>query len=314
MSSETFTTVHEDEPGSEWQELFRRFWPGYERWFLSQGAGRRPKKAACRAALEQYMPEFLPLWQRLIDLAVATGAPPDRAARFLSLYRPTPYLSACSQAVWIGDEPVLVRNYDYRPDLWEGVLLRSRWHGRGVLAVSDCLWGILDGLNDAGLAVSLSFGGRRVVGDGFGIPLVLRYLLEQCSTTAEAAAVLARVPSHMAYNVTAVDASGDFITAYLAPDRPPILRKWPLCTNHQEVQDWGEYTRASASLEREQHLAQLFADPLLTADSLIQAFRQAPLKSTDYARGFGTLYTAVYYPRRRQAWFLWPDGELRQSI
>ena len=27
---------------------------------------------------------------------------------------------------------------------------------------------------DAGLAVSLTFGGRRVVGDGFGVPLILR--------------------------------------------------------------------------------------------------------------------------------------------
>ena len=47
--------------------------------------------------------------------------------------------------------------------------------------MSDCLWGLLDGVNDAGLAVSLTFGGRRDVGDGFGIPIVVRYLLEVCS-------------------------------------------------------------------------------------------------------------------------------------
>ena len=48
--------------------------------------------------------------------------------------------------------------------------------------MSDCLWGLLDGVNDAGLAVSLTFGGRRVLGDGFGIPIVIRYLLETCET------------------------------------------------------------------------------------------------------------------------------------
>ena len=49
-----------------------------------------------------------------------------------------------------------------------------------MLGMSDCLWGLLDGVNDAGLAVSLTFGGRRDVGDGFAIPLVVRYLLETC--------------------------------------------------------------------------------------------------------------------------------------
>ena len=38
--------------------------------------------------------------------------------------------------------------------------------------MSDCLWGLLDGMNDDGLGVSLTFGGRRVLGDGFGIPIV----------------------------------------------------------------------------------------------------------------------------------------------
>ena len=60
--------------------------------------------------------------------------------------------------------------------------------------MSDCLWGLLDGMNDAGLAVSLTFGGRRALGDGFGIPLVVRYLLETCDDVAEARETLARLP------------------------------------------------------------------------------------------------------------------------
>ena len=59
--------------------------------------------------------------------------------------------------------------------------------------MSDCLWGLLDGINDSGLAVSLTFGGRKDVGDGFAIPLVVRYVLETCDTVAEARAALARV-------------------------------------------------------------------------------------------------------------------------
>ncbi len=66
--------------------------------------------------------------------------------------------------------------------------------------MSDGLWGLLDGMNAAGLVLSLTFGGRQVVGEGFGVPLILRYVLEFCRTTEEATEVLARIPCHMTYN------------------------------------------------------------------------------------------------------------------
>ena len=93
--------------------------------------------------------------------------------------------------------------------------------------MSDCLWGLLDGLNHAGLAASLTFGGRRAVGDGFWIPLVIRYLLETCETVAEAQAVLARVPVHAAQNVTLLDRTGAVVTACLSPDREPDFSEVP---------------------------------------------------------------------------------------
>ena len=55
------------------------------------------------------------------------------------------------------------------------------------------------------------------VGDGFGVPIVLRYVLEICETAEEAAKVLARVPIHMAYNVTALDRLGHRVTVHLSP-------------------------------------------------------------------------------------------------
>ena len=61
----------------------------------------------------------------------------------------------------VGEAPALVRNYDYSPDLCEWVVLSTAWTGLRVLGMSDCLWGLLDGMNDAGLAASLTFGGRR---------------------------------------------------------------------------------------------------------------------------------------------------------
>ena len=115
----------------------------------------------------------------------------------------------------------------------------------------DCLWGLLDGINDAGLAISLTFGGQRALGDGFSVPLVVRYLLEVCDTVAEAREKLATIPIHAAQNLTLLDRSGAFVTAYLGPDREPRFVDRPATTNHQERDEWPEYARAVRSYERE---------------------------------------------------------------
>lgn len=302
--------VREDVPGAVWRSLCERFWPAYERWFLKEGDAARPSLAQARASLARHMPALVPTWERLVELAGGG----ERVARFLSLYRPTPYLTGCSQAVWAGGEPVLVRNYDYAPALWEGTLLSTAWNGRRVVAMSDCLWGVLDGVNDAGLAVALAFGGRRVVGDGFGMPLILRYVLERAADADEAERVLRRLPTHMAYNVTVLDAAGRFFTAELSPDRPPEVHERPYATNHQHVRDWQEYADATASLERESYLAGRLADPHATSAVLVDAFLEPPLFSPHHRRGFGTLYTAVYYPRSGVAEYRWPGRVVRQSL
>ena len=305
-----FSAVDEAAAGRRWQELFQRHWPAYERWYLSEGIEARPTYAVCRRRLREYMPELVPTWERLCDLAGGG----DLAARFLSLWQPPAYLSACSQVAWSdGRSPLLVRNYDYAPALCEGVILRSHWQ-RPVFGMLDCLWGLLDGVNDAGLAVSLTFGGRRVVGEGFGVPLLLRYLLEFCETLEQASAVLARVPIHMAYNVTVCDQAGRFVTGFLAPDRPPQIKQVPIAANHQGRIDWHDYARATATMERERYLFFRLQERALDAERLVGCFLRPPLYTTAYENGFGTLYTAVYEPRLGRARYVWPDGSWSQSL
>ena len=200
----TFHAVSEPQPGERWQRRFEELWPGYRAWFLRDGDAARPSYAVARAMLATHMPELVPTWERLVDLAGGG----DLAARMLSLYGSPPLVSGCSQAVFTSPEPVLVRNYDFDPALLEGVIVASALTGRRVLGMSDCLWGLLDGINDAGLAISLAFGGRRATREGFAIPLVVRYLLELCETTAGAVEVLRRLPVQAAYNLTILDRSG----------------------------------------------------------------------------------------------------------
>ncbi len=297
----TFDAVEEATPGPKWQSLFERHWPRYRPWFLHEGERARASYVESARMLREHMPELAPTYERLCELAGGG----DLEARMLSMWRPPSYLSGCSQGVWTGGEPILVRNYDYSPDRIEGTILSTGWEGRRVIGMSDCLWGLLDGVNDAGLAVSLAFGGRRVVGHGFGVPLVVRYLLQVCATVSEARDVLSRLPFHLAHTLTLVDREGAFVTAYLAPDRGAVFREVGVATNHQGDVEWHEHARATKSLERER----LIATALEEADSpqaFADAFLRPPLLSSAYATGMGTLYTAVYKPARGAVEFRWP--------
>ena len=150
----------------------RRAWPGWRAWYLAQG--RRAPLADAERQLRRHMPELVPVWRRQVELAGGD----EVAARFLTFWNPPAYLVHCSQAVL---------RRPGRPD--PGPQLRprpapERGHGAAqrldrpaVVATMEAIAGAADGVNAAGLAVSLAFGGRKVRGEGFGVPLIVRYLL-----------------------------------------------------------------------------------------------------------------------------------------
>lgn len=306
-----FHTLREDAPGARWQSLFGYHWPAYEAWYLSEGERERPGYLSCFNAMRQHMPELLTTYGELCELAGGG----DLAARFLSLYQPPPYITGCSQAVLARPgATLLARNYDYPPELCEGTILYSRWNGRRVIAMSDCLWGVLDGMNDGGLTVSLAFGGRKAVGEGFGAPIILRYLLEFCDNVPEAAEVLARVPTHMAYNITLADTAGRYVTAMISPDRRTSIRRVPVATNHQKKIEWYAHALASETLIRERQLSILVDDPATTEARLLESFAAPPLFRRDYGRGLGTIYTAAYWPIQGRVSYRWPGEHLDLSF
>ncbi len=238
------------------------------------------------------MPELLATYRRLVELAGGS----DQIARFLSLYCPTPYIAGCSQAVWTRGEPFLIRNYDFHPALWEATVLHTCWNGRRVVSMCDCLWGALDGMNDAGLAVSLAFGGREIVGDGFGVALILRYILEFCESSSEAVAVLRRIPCHMAYNVTVLDKTGQYATVFISPDRSPVVLKRAIATNHQGSIDWPEHALATASVDREHVMSARLHDEQETRERFASRFLEPPLFQGWQRQAWKTLYTATLLP------------------
>jgi predicted choloylglycine hydrolase len=268
------------------------------------------------------MPELHPTWKRLVSL---TGDDPTAAAMLTHWNMPA-FAPACSQVVVNSGTRALIRNYDYHPALFEQIVMSTKFDGRAVMGTSDCLWGLLDGMNSDGLAVSLTFGGARGSGTGFGIPLVVRYLLEVADTVPAAVTALSRVPVSMSYNLTMTDRTGRSCTAYVAPGHEIEVRDVPLATNHRfdEPEDDPIRARRFRSVERQQHIRRLVADDR-HPDAIAALFLEKPLRSTDYAGGFGTLYTADYRPDSGKVHYRWPgttwtrsfdstDAELRLDV
>lgn len=305
-----FNTIAEPSlPGAKWQKLFHTHWEAYRQWFDAKRAVKADLKTS-QEALKHYMPEMWPTYKRLCHLAKADKT----AARFLTGFQPPAYIGACSQAVLHGDGVKLIRNYDFNPDLTEGVQLLSAWNGKKVIATSDCLIGVLDGMNEDGLAVSLTFGGRKELGEGFGIPFILRYILEFCSNVDEAVSALKRIPSHMSYNVTVIDKSGAYKTVQLAPDKATLVTDATYATNHQGKVDWPENAAFNKTLERSEFIGKLLQQKEKDVHAMADAFLRPPLYNRLYKEGFGTLYTAVYHPSKGTVQMRWPFAEITQDF
>lgn len=299
----TLNCIQEDIPGIKWQALFNRAWPYYRQWFLSEGVLHRKGYLTSLSMLQQHMPELVSVYHQVCDLSGGG----DLEARFLSMYCPPPYMAGCSQMACHRDDVFLIRNYDYNPGLFEGNMLYTKWL-KPVIGMSDCTWGLLDGMNADGLTASLAFGGRKISGVGFGIPLVIRYLLETASTVDEAVEKLKRIPIHMVYNVTLADAAGNCATVYVSPDREPVVTSLPIATNHQELVEWPQYAALTSTVERKAVMERMYANLFENEEYITNKFLEAPLFNYNYEKNFGTLYTVNYRVTEKQVKVHWPDS------
>jgi predicted choloylglycine hydrolase len=290
--------------------LFEVAWPAYRSWFLQEGEAARPSYAACAAKLKAHMPELASDYAQLVE-AVGGG---DLEARFLSHWCPPPLFGTCSLAAWTKDEHALIHNYDYSPLLCDTTVLGSRWHGTPVAAMSDCGWGATDGMNAHGLAAAIAFGGRPVVGEGFGIGLVVRYLLEVAHDVPSALAILSRVPVRLAYNVALVDRAGHAAIAQVSPDRPLAVSDAVTAGNRQGATEWPEHSAFCATVEREEALALAVAEPGMTAAGLVGRFLAPPIYRHPAATLWGTVYTAAYYCDSGCLQLSWPDDSWTLSV
>jgi predicted choloylglycine hydrolase len=291
-------------------ELFAGGWPAYQRWYLSQGEAARPTYAQCAHAIRTHMPELAPTFDALVE-AVGGG---DLEARFLSHWCPPPLFAACSMLTYTRERNVLIRNYDYPPLFCDNTMLRTNWHAPPVMAMSVCVWVALDGVNGHGLSVAIAFGGRPVVGSGFGIGLVVRYVLEFAASVQQAVAILRRVPLQLTYNISLVDAHGESAIVYVAPDREARVSGMTTAGNRQGETEWPEHAAFCDTITREDVMSQSASDTTLGVPDLVQRFLTAPIHRSTATSTWGTVYTATYDCDHRAVELSWPDDRWSLSL
>ena len=284
-----------DGSDGRWTAQMRALWPRPADALTEEGQ-TEAGAARARQRFDEHMPELVPA----LDLLAGQLDLPHAEA-FLTLAALRPFWAGCSQT---GGNGTLLRNYDFNPDEVEGVVARSHLL-RPVIGTQDCGWGLLDGMNDAGLAVSLTFGGRFVSGPGFAILIVLRYLLETCDTVDQALTKLAPIPICAAQNVTLVD-PGQAVTVYLGPDIPMTVAPDACATNHQHFPVSDGQEQFSRTQER---LAAVRAN----GDD-VAAMLKPPLYQVRYDEGLGTVYTARYRPGEGRVTYYWPGDAWEQSF
>ncbi|MFF4713415.1 C45 family autoproteolytic acyltransferase/hydrolase [Streptomyces eurythermus] len=259
--------------------------------------GRTPEGAArARRLFEEHMPELVPALDRL-----AGQLPSPQAGTLLTMAAVRPFFSGCTQ---IGHEGTLLRNYDFAPEHCEGTIVSSRFL-RPVIGMQEAGWGLLDGMNDAGLAVSLTFGGRYVHGPGFALPMVLRYLLETCRTVDEALAGLRAIPIAIPQNVTLVDRNRA-VTVHVGPDIPLTVTRDSCAANHQHLpvpDEQEQVTRTQARLAA-----------VRAAGVDVAAMLRPPLYQGAYDEWLGTVYTAEYRPEEGRVTYHWPEASWEHSF
>jgi predicted choloylglycine hydrolase len=279
-----------DGDDGRWAAHARALWPDLAGLLTAEGAHR------VRALFRAHLPELVPVLERLARHLDRPGA-----EAFLTHAALRPFSPACAQ---IAENGTLLRTYDFPPDQCEGPIVSSRFL-RPVIGTQDLLWGLLDGMNDAGLAISVTYGGHPVHGRGFAILIVVRYLLETCDTVDEAVGRLRSLPVAVPQNLTLVDRE-QAVTVFVGPDIPPTPAPDACAANHQHLPVTDEQERAMRTRERLRAIRAAGAD--------VAAMLRPPLYRSPDEQGAATLYTAHYRPAEGRVTYHWPGESWHHSF
>ena len=255
-------------------------------------------------AEQRMFARFAPvLWEELAGLADEFGITIERAALRFGNDGVRPPIGACSAAI---TADVYGRNYDYRP----------RYYGAQFTLLQACgsyasigsthqLTGRLDGMNEHGLMIGLHQVKKSPRFPGLSADLIVRMILDQCATTAEAVARLRQLPHAMQYNYSVLDARGDASVVEAGAGAVAVRTgAWLACTNHFQsalLRPLNDRRLRGHSQHRLPPL-EAWASGGLSAEQMFTALNRStsPAFFHGYLRVAGTLHTIVGEPAKRR--------------
>ena len=251
---------------------------------------------------ERAFAKFSPaLWAEIGGLADGLAISMERAVYAFGnngLRLPT---GGCSAAI---HPAVYGRNYDYRPRNYGARLAFVQpTDSFASVGASEMLTGRLDGMNERGLIIGLHRVRTSPRLPGFSCVVIVRMVLDQCATTADAAALLRRLPHAMAYNYSLLDADGVAAVVEAVPGSVAVRTgAWLACTNHFQSPLLRPLNRRDAHSKARLPPLEGWAAARTGAEELFVALNRStsPAFHHGYRRGAGTLHTMVGEPARRR--------------
>jgi len=262
------------------RDLLKRVWAGWTYdYFLNQG--------------KKLLPQFPPDYRREME-AMARNAPDIPADAVIAgntLFDVKKMVACSSMLVEPGrsrdGSAMLGRNLDF-PNLGylSDYTLVTVYHPLGKRSFASVgfpgLVGVLSGMNDAGLALTMHEVYQSADGspkfDEHGVPyaLIYRRVMEECTTIEDAAALIASLPRTTSTNVALMESSGRIAVLEVSP-RSVVTRYSQdgllHCTNHF-LSDKLQPTfllNMYGTIDRELKLTELHRQPKFTRENVAYA-------------------------------------------
>ena len=280
-------------------------------------AHTNPQQASYFA--QQFRQTFPDLYEEMQGTADVLKIQPEQLSYIAYSYLQTGY---CSQFLIRGTntrsgQPLLARSYELTDKLDDMNVCCVHSTKHYSHAGSVMLWfGRYDGLNDQGLAISMSAGGMPIgegmtppAQDGFHFWTVIRAVLDQCANVDEAIQLIKQIPHCGNPIYLLLDAAGAAARVEVYGKniavKPMDDQSWLAATNHyQDLQlEAGIIPVFKQSYTRLASIEHLLQEPKQYSENELMAFldKMFPdgLCANYYNGGFGTLRSMIFNPQEK---------------
>jgi predicted choloylglycine hydrolase len=209
--------------------------------------------------LKIFFPEVI---EEIEGFAKGINDKPEKLGAFLLSLGVFDTTGQCSVFAFKNNDSVIIgRNYDMLFDFkkfTESSLIAPK--GKySYISQSDVFIGRSDGINEKGLSIAMSFVNGTVVQPGISFHFIVRKVLENCNTTAQALKLIENAKVSSANNFLIADRTGDIAVIESAPQksnvrRPENKEQFIYITNQFKTKEMQTFDRGgvewSKSLER----------------------------------------------------------------